>query len=99
DFLNLGGIVSYVPARFVRLRPIVRRVPVVLTEEAILKLIVACRTPREKALIELLYGTGCRISELTTIRLERIDFKARTIHVTGKGRTRVVLFGLHAEKA
>ncbi len=100
DFLNLGGLINFVPPRFVRLRPFVRRLPFILSEQAVLRLIGAARTTRERAIVELLYGTGCRVGEAATLRLEYIDFEARTIRVDGKGgRTRIVLFGPHAERA
>jgi len=99
DFLNLGGLVNFVPPRFVRLRSVVRTIPKVLSEESVRKLIAASGTPRDRVLIELLYGTGCRIGEVTGIRLEDIDFKARSARVHGKGKTRIVLFGRQAERA
>lgn len=99
DFLNLGGLVNFVPPRFVRLRSVVKSVPKVLSEDSVRKLIAASRTPRDRVLIELLYATGCRISEVAGIRLENVDFKARSVRVHGKGRTRIVLFGRQAEKA
>jgi site-specific recombinase XerD len=99
DFLNLGGLVDFVPPRFIRLRSVVRCLPRILSEQAVIKLIAASRTPRDRVLIELLYATGCRISEVATIRLELIDFAKHTIRVHGKGRTRIVLFGSRAEKA
>lgn len=99
DFLKIGGMQTHAPARLIRLRPVRRQIPRVLSEEQAQKLIAHCRNRRDRVLIELLYGTGCRISEVTEIRLENIDFKARTIRVFGKGRTRIVLFGKKAERA
>ena len=99
DFLNLGGLINYVPPRFIRLRTVARRLPQILSEEAVGKLIAASRTPRDRVLIELLYGTGCRISEVANLRLESIDFSKRSIRVRGKGKTRIVLFGRQARKA
>src|ERR1700722_13806072 len=52
DFLNLGGIVSYVAPRLVRLRPPRRQPGPLLSEPEIIRLIAASRTPREKALVE-----------------------------------------------
>ena len=99
DFLNLGGLINFVPPRFVRLRPAPKSLPQILSEESVSKLIAASRTPRDRVLIELLYGTGCRISEVTNLRLESIDFTNRSIRVHGKGRTRIVLFGKRAAEA
>jgi integrase/recombinase XerD len=64
------------------------------------RLIAATRTPRERALIELAFATGCRISELRHIRVEDIDWQNRSIRVLGKGnKERRVFFGEHAERA
>ena len=48
---------------------------------------------RDQAIIELLYASGVRVSELTEIKMNQIDLKNRTIRVFGKGRKeRVVMF-------
>lgn len=46
----------------------------------------ACRTPRELAIIEILYSTGCRVSELTGIKISDIDWTTKTVHLLGKGK-------------
>jgi site-specific recombinase XerD len=93
DFLNLGGVVNYVAPRFVRLRRPWWNSPSPLTELQVQKLISATRTPRERALIEFLYGTGCRLSEVLRLKIEDIDFDARCARVRGKlGKIRTVLF-------
>lgn len=48
---------------------------------------------RDQAIIELLYASGVRVSELVNIKVNNIDIKNRTIHVFGKGRKeRIVMF-------
>ena len=48
---------------------------------------------RDQAIIELLYATGVRVSEIIAIKIGAIDFKNRTIRVFGKGRKeRMVIF-------
>lgn len=55
---------------------------------------------RDLALIELLYATGIRISELTAIDEGDVDFSNRTVRVMGKGnKERVVPFGKPAGDA
>jgi site-specific recombinase XerD len=91
DFLNLGGVVNYVAPRFVRLRRPWWNSPSPLTELQVQKLISATRTPRERALIEFLYGTGCRLSEVLRLKIEDIDLDARCARVRGKlGKIRTV---------
>jgi integrase/recombinase XerC len=64
------------------------------------RLIAATHTPLELALIELGFGTGCRISELQRMRVDDIGWQNRSIRVLGKGnKERVVFFGEPAEKA
>ena len=48
---------------------------------------------RDQAIIELLYASGVRVSELINIKLNTIDLRNRTIRVLGKGRKeRIVMF-------
>ena len=46
----------------------------------------ACRTKREKTIVDVLYSTGCRVSELVGMKKSHIDVENRTIHIVGKGR-------------
>lgn len=45
----------------------------------------ACRDAREAALIEVLYSTGCRVSELSGLKISDIDWKKKTVLLFGKG--------------
>ncbi len=92
DFLNLDGLVKWVPPRVVQMRPLERHVPHVLTKEQVDKLLGAACTDYERALLEVLYGTGCRTGELRSMRIEEIDFHYRRIRVAGKTGVRVLLF-------
>ena len=55
---------------------------------------------RDEAMLELLYATGMRISELAGLTIERIDLDRRRLRVTGKGnKERQLLFGAPASNA
>ena len=99
DFLYLGGVVDAVAPRFVRGRRFLQRIPRTLGENEVTRLINATENKRDRAMVEMLYSTGCRIGELTNIAVEDIDFKQRRIHVSGKGKERAVLFGKTASAA
>lgn len=99
DFLNMGGLVPWVAPRFVKIRTPIPRVPRYLSEQQVRRVLDAARNPRERALVELLYGSGIRPGELVSVRVEDIDFAAGRILVQGKRGTRYVLFGRSAGKA
>jgi integrase/recombinase XerD len=99
DFLYMGGIVDSVAPRFVRGKPTRRRIPRVLGEAEVTRLIRSARNTRDKAAIELLYATGCRVGEFVRIQVEDVDFRRRSIRVAGKGNERTVFFGCSTAKA
>ncbi|WP_343337256.1 Tyrosine recombinase XerC [Terrisporobacter petrolearius] len=64
-----------------------------LTIEELERLRLACETTRERALIEFLVSTGCRLSELVNINIEELNFNDNSVVVTGKGnKQRLVYF-------
>jgi site-specific recombinase XerD len=63
------------------------------------RLIAAPRNPRDRAIIEVFYATGCRAGELLKIRVDEVGFKTRIIKVSGKnGSERRVIFGRTAKR-
>ena len=54
---------------------------------------------RDKLIIEMLYATGVRVSELVNIKINDIDFENKRIIVHGKGnKERVVYYGDYAKE-
>jgi integrase/recombinase XerC len=92
DFLNMGGLIAWSPPRFVRLPPLKRRVPRVLTESQLRLISKAARDLHERTMIAVLYGTGARAGEVRSMRVEDVDLSARRIRVFGKCGYRYVLF-------
>jgi len=55
---------------------------------------------RDKAILEIIYGTGLRVTEIKRMNLGDVDFDEGEIKVLGKGsKERIVLFGSHARNA
>ncbi|WP_264737187.1 tyrosine recombinase XerC [Cytobacillus firmus] len=82
-----------------------KKLPEFFYEEEMKQLFDACEasTPlgqRNKALLELLYATGIRVSECSQIRLKDLDMYLSTVLVRGKGsKERYVPFGSFAQDA
>ncbi len=81
-----------------------QHLPTILTLEEVLSLLdIEIKTPydaRNKAILELLYSTGLRISELINLELANIDIEDNLIRVIGKGnKERIVPFGEYAKEA
>ncbi len=86
----------------VRLEPPIRRRPLprgVSAPEAADLMAVAV-SARDRALLELLYGAGLRVSEASGLDLHDLDLEARTARVRGKGaKERMVVFGEPCRRA
>lgn len=74
-----------------------RRIPKALSIEELEMLRESCQTNRQRALIEVLYATGCRLSEVHGLNINDIDHQAMSAKVIGKGnKERVVYFSFRA---
>jgi site-specific recombinase XerD len=98
DFLHLGGAVDTVIPRYITSRPMVRKLPRVINESDVGRLIRSARHLRDRVIIELLYATGCRVGELVKIQIEDVDFQKQTVRVFGKRKERLVFFGKSARR-
>jgi len=58
-----------------------------LTEEEVKRMISAARTPRDRAIISLLWESGCRVGELLTMRIKNVSFEENLTRITVLGKT------------
>ncbi|MBQ2127190.1 MAG: site-specific tyrosine recombinase XerD [Bacteroidaceae bacterium] len=89
-FLELDGYITDDPTELLRSPKIGTRLPDVLTLQEIDDIINAidlatAEGQRNRAIIEMLYSCGLRVSELCSLRLSDLYLKERFIRVTGKG--------------
>ncbi len=99
QFLVREGVVENNPARLVATPRLEKKLPNHLSIEEMIRFI---ETPdietdlgkRDRAILEVLYGTGARVAELVKIDLNHIDFKNKLVRLSGKRRKeRIVPFG------
>jgi integrase/recombinase XerD len=104
-FLAAKAIIERDPAEGLALPRIERYLPETLNELQVEQFLETIDTKaahglRDRAIIELLYASGLRISELANARLENFNFEERIVRVTGKGnKTRLVPVGRKACEA
>ncbi|MCL6548191.1 MAG: tyrosine recombinase XerC [Alicyclobacillus sp.] len=105
DFLLRDGMVETNPARALSLPKRGRAVPPFYYEEEMRALLESVPaddlwSARDRALLELLYATGVRVSECVSLDIGDVDLEEGMARVTGKGgKERVVLIGSRAREA
>jgi integrase/recombinase XerC len=105
QFLIREGKLEANPAKLVATPRVERKLPSHLSIEDAVRLIETPDTNtdlgrRDRAILEFLYATGIRVSELVGINLSDIDFRERLVRVFGKRRKeRIVPFHEHALQA
>ncbi|MDK2896995.1 MAG: integrase/recombinase XerD [Candidatus Atribacteria bacterium] len=105
SFLHRKNIISQNPTKLLDLPKIGKNLPNVLTVEEVETLLSApsSTTPRglrDRAILELLYGSGLRVSELTSLEFSHLDLENRVLRLWGKGfKERIVPFGQSAQEA
>jgi len=90
DWLRLQGMLDKDPLAALEPPRMPRRLPGVLSEFQVRCLLDAPDTEtqlgvRDRAILELLYASGIRVSELTDIELPCVNFRQGLVRVTGKG--------------
>ena len=103
-FLLLEDVIETDPTSLLEPPRIGRKLPEVLNHEEVKEILaqIDLSTPagrRNKAMLEVLYGCGLRVSELTELRLSHVYFDQEFVRVTGKGnKERLVPIGKIALK-
>jgi integrase/recombinase XerD len=98
-FALLEGLIEVDPARQVKPPSLPRRLPKALPVDDVLRLLDTVptdepRSVRDRALLELLYSTGARISEAVGLDLDAVDRVDSTVLLNGKGgKQRLVPLG------
>ena len=90
-FLNRRALIQHNPMLKIKAPKTSKRLPVFVEEKSLLHLLEQFTFPegfegiRDRVVLELLYGTGIRLSELMSLDEQNINFNDRSIKVKGKG--------------
>lgn len=94
------------PAALLESGRMVRDIPETLSADAVNRLLSSIDPAdvpygcRDRAMLEMLYGSGLRVSELVNLRPDQVDWDEGYLRITGKGnKTRIVPLGGVAAKA
>jgi integrase/recombinase XerC len=104
NYLLSEGEINFNPAIHVKAPRAARKLPDTLDVDMVKRLVEIQGddplTRRDRAILELFYSSGLRLSELVGLNLDSIDLKDASVEVLGKGnKTRRVPLGRHAVSA
>ncbi len=103
-YLVKRGVLEDNPARSLKTPKLSRDLPNVIDEQDMHEVFKAIpvegrNANRDRAILELFYSTGIRLSELTSLRRDAVNWNDLTIRVTGKGnRERIIPIGKTAKE-
>jgi len=104
-FLAAEGIIENNPARLLETPRLARRLPKILNQREVERLISQpdsskTRGQRDRAMLEILYATGLRVSELVGLKVLSVNLEAGYVRTLGKGsKERAVPIGEKAGEA
>src|SRR5438874_8607241 len=104
-FLHRQGVIDVYPTASIDSPHVSKYVPKAASVDEIDRLLAQLddsspATARDKAMLELLYATGMRVTELVSLDLEHIDLQTNSVRCAGKGgRVREIPFGSAAREA
>jgi integrase/recombinase XerD len=103
--LLLNGKILRDPSLYLESPKLEKRAPQVLSVDVTTALLNSPKTDnasgkRDKAMLELLYATGIRVSEMVALNIEHVHLQLGYIQCTGSGlKERVIPYGSHADAA
>ena len=79
DYIQKNPAINITPIKYER----IHKKP--MSQLDLEKVRKACNTKREKAIVEVLYSTGCRVSELEHLNISDVNFESKEVILFGKG--------------
>ena len=103
-WMHRRGMIRRDPAESIHAPKIEKKVPVILTVDEVTRLLdqPSCANPKEirdKAMLELLYATGIRVTELVSLKLSDVNMTVGFITCRDEHKERMIPFGHSAKNA
>lgn len=103
-FMQMNDKIKENPALGIELPPVKKKIPEALTTREIVKLLnqpkpTDLKGIRDKAMLELLYATGIKVSELITLSVRDVDIKGGMLNCSGVRNERYIPIGKEAAEA
>jgi site-specific recombinase XerD len=99
-YLLSEGYIEKNPAIDIKFATVDRKLPSTISVQQTVSIIESAETLRDKAALEIMYGTGCRVAELVIIKYSDFDLEGQRLRLFGKGRKeRIVPLGGPAVEA
>lgn len=103
-YMLKNGEVTTDPAEHLKAPKVEKKIPDILSVEEIERLLAqpgdrTAKGLRDKAMLELLYATGIRVTELISLRLDDVNWKLDYIICRDRNKERIIPFGSKARKA
>lgn len=94
-WLQQSGQCDCNPAKEVKTKKVERKLPQILTSEEVELLLeqprcIDMKGYRDHAMLELLYATGIRVSELISLNIKDVNLSASFISCSGRGKSRII---------
>lgn len=104
NYLEKESIISASPAEILRSPKIEKKLPQILTQDEVVRLLEqpdgdSPKDIRDRAMLELLYATGMRVTELITLRMQDVNLQMSYVDCHDPNKERVIPFGAEAKSA
>ncbi len=104
NYLEKESIIETSPADGIKSPKIEKKLPQIMTQDEVIRLLEqpSGDTPkdlRDKAMLELLYATGMRVTELITLKVSDINLQMNYVDCHDPNKDRIIPFGIEARNA
>ncbi len=104
NYLEKEGVIEESPAEGLKSPKIEKKLPQIMTQDEVIRLLEqpSGDTPkdiRDKAMLELLYATGMRVTELITLKVSDVNLQMNYVDCHDPNKDRIIPFGIEARNA